>query len=139
MADLKQKLKNIKSAYKLELNREKVGVGTVVPMTQAIAGSALLIGGAPIAHKIEKFFKKRKEKKETKQKQSMTSNKAYSSKFFGHTDNKNKQEKPMARKKKTRTVSDVIEDIRELHEKEEDFLMELEDLTEESDIDEGDE
>ena len=45
----------------------------------------------------------------------------------------------MARKKKTRTVSDVIEDIRDLHEKEEDFLMELEDLTEESDIDEGDE
>ncbi len=90
MADLKQKLKNIKSAYKLELNKEKVGVGTVVPMTQAIAGSALLIGGAPIAQKIEKFFKKRKEKKETKQKQSMTSNKAYSSKFFGHTDNKNK-------------------------------------------------
>ncbi len=45
----------------------------------------------------------------------------------------------MVRKKKTRTVSDVIEDIRELHEKEEDFLMELEDLTDESDIDEGDE
>ena len=45
----------------------------------------------------------------------------------------------MARKKKTRTVSDVIEDIRDLHEKEEDFLMELEALTEESDIDEGDE
>jgi len=45
----------------------------------------------------------------------------------------------MARKKKTRTVSDVIEDIRELHEKEEDFLMELEDLTDESDIDEEDE
>ena len=90
MADLKQKLKNIKSAYKLELNKEKVGVGTVVPMTQAIALSAL-IGGAPfISHKIKKFFKKRKEKKETKQKQSMTSNKAYSSKFFGHTDNKNK-------------------------------------------------
>lgn len=43
-------------------------------------------------------------------------------------------------KKKTRTVSDVIEDIRELHEKEEDLLMELEDLSEESDIDdEGDE
>jgi ElaB/YqjD/DUF883 family membrane-anchored ribosome-binding protein len=40
----------------------------------------------------------------------------------------------MARKKKTRTVSDVIEDIRELHEKEEDLLMELEDLSEESDI-----
>ena len=45
----------------------------------------------------------------------------------------------MARKKKIRTVSDVIEDIRDLHEKEEDLLMELEDLTEESDIDEGDE
>ena len=45
----------------------------------------------------------------------------------------------MARKKKTRTVSDVIEDIRELHEKEEDSLMELEDLTQESDIDEGEE
>jgi len=42
----------------------------------------------------------------------------------------------MARKKKTRTVSDVIEDIRELHEKEEDLLMELEEKT---DIDEGDE
>jgi hypothetical protein len=41
----------------------------------------------------------------------------------------------MARKKKT-----WIEDIRELHEKEEDLLMELEDLSEESDIDdEGDE
>ena len=49
----------------------------------------------------------------------------------------------MARKKKTRTISDVIEDIiediRELHEKEEDLLMELKDLTQESDIDEGDE
>ena len=45
----------------------------------------------------------------------------------------------MARKKKTRTVSDVIEDIRDLHDKEEDLLQELEDLTEESDIDEGDE
>ena len=45
----------------------------------------------------------------------------------------------MARKKKTRTVEDIIEDIRELHEKEEDFLTELEDLTQESDIDEGDE
>ena len=46
----------------------------------------------------------------------------------------------MARKKKTRTVEDIIEDIRELHEKEEDLLMELEDLSEESDIDdEGDE
>ena len=45
----------------------------------------------------------------------------------------------MARKKKTRTVEDIIEDIRELHEKEEDLLMELEDLTQESDIDEGEE
>ena len=43
-----------------------------------------------------------------------------------------------SRKKKTRTVEDIIEDIRELHEKEEDLLMELEDLTQESDIDEGD-
>ena len=45
----------------------------------------------------------------------------------------------MARKKKTRTVSDVIEDIRDLHDKEEDLLQELEDLTEESDINEGEE
>ena len=45
----------------------------------------------------------------------------------------------MARKKKTRTVSDVIEDIRDLHDKEEDLLQELEALSEESDIDEGDE
>ena len=46
----------------------------------------------------------------------------------------------MAKKKrKKRTIQDVIDDIRELHEKEEDLLMELEDLTEESDIDEGDE
>ena len=52
---------------------------------------------------------------------------------------KTNRRNPMARKKKTRTVSDVIEDIRELHEKEEDLLMELEDLTEESDIGEGDE
>ena len=44
-----------------------------------------------------------------------------------------------SRKKKTRTVEDIIEDIRELHEKEEDLLMELEDLTQESDIDEGEE
>ena len=42
----------------------------------------------------------------------------------------------MARKKKTRTVPDIIEDIRELHEKEEDLLMELEEKT---DIDEGEE
>ena len=44
-----------------------------------------------------------------------------------------------SRKKKTRTVEDIIEDIRELHEKEEDLLMELEDLSQESDIEEGDE
>ena len=48
------------------------------------------------------------------------------------------QETIMARKKKTRTISDVIEDIRELHEKEEDLLMELEDLSEESDIGKAD-
>ena len=46
----------------------------------------------------------------------------------------------MAKKKrKKRTIPDVIEDIRELHEKEEDLLMELEDLSGESDIEEGDE
>ena len=45
----------------------------------------------------------------------------------------------MARKKKTRTMEDIIENIRELHEKEEDLLMELEDMNQESDIDEGDE
>ena len=45
----------------------------------------------------------------------------------------------MARKKKTRTMEDIIENIRELHEKEEDLLMELEDLSQESDIDKGDE
>ena len=45
----------------------------------------------------------------------------------------------MARKKKTRTMEDIIEDIRELHKKEEDLLMELEDLSQESDIEEGDE
>ena len=44
-----------------------------------------------------------------------------------------------SRKKKTRTMEDIIENIRELHEKEEDLLMELEDLSQESDIDEGDE
>ena len=45
----------------------------------------------------------------------------------------------MARKKKTRTMEDIIENIRELHEKEEDLLMELEDLSQEADIEEGDE
>jgi predicted KAP-like P-loop ATPase len=43
----------------------------------------------------------------------------------------------MAKKKrKKRTIQDVIEDIRELHEKEEDLLTELEEKT---DIDEGEE
>ena len=41
----------------------------------------------------------------------------------------------MAKKKrKKRTIQDVIEDIRKLHEKEEDLLMELEEKT---DIDKG--
>jgi len=40
------------------------------------------------------------------------------------------------KKRKKRTIQDVIDDIRELHEKEEDLLMELEEKT---DIDEGDE
>ena len=40
------------------------------------------------------------------------------------------------KKKKNRTIQDVIEDIRELHEEEEELLMELEEKT---DIDEGDE
>ena len=38
------------------------------------------------------------------------------------------------KKKKTRTIQDVIEDIRELHEEEEELLMELEEKT---DINEG--
>ena len=43
----------------------------------------------------------------------------------------------MAKKKrKKRTIQDVIDDIRELHEKEEDLLTELEEKT---DIDEGEE
>jgi len=40
------------------------------------------------------------------------------------------------KKRKKRTIQDVIEDIRELHEKEEDLLTELEEKT---DIDEGEE
>ena len=40
------------------------------------------------------------------------------------------------KKKKNRTIQDVIEDIRELHEEEENLLMELEEKT---DIDEGEE
>ena len=43
----------------------------------------------------------------------------------------------MAKKKrKKRIIQDVIDDIRDLHEKEEDLLTELEEKT---DIDEGDE
>ena len=46
----------------------------------------------------------------------------------------------MAKKKrKKRTIQDVIEDIRELHEKEEDLLMELEAKIDDSDNDEGEE
>ena len=40
------------------------------------------------------------------------------------------------KKKKNRTIQDVIEDIRDLHEKEDNLLMELEEKT---DIDEGEE
>jgi len=40
------------------------------------------------------------------------------------------------KKRKKRTIQDVIDDIRDLHEKEEDLLTELEEKT---DIDEGDE
>ena len=43
------------------------------------------------------------------------------------------------KKKKNRTIQDVIEDIRELHDKEEDLLMELEEKTDDSDNDEGEE
>jgi len=41
------------------------------------------------------------------------------------------------KKKKNRTIQDVIEDIRELHEEEEELLMELEEKTDDSDLDEG--
>ena len=43
------------------------------------------------------------------------------------------------KKKKKRTIKDVIEDILDLHEKEEELLMELEEKTDDSDIDEGEE
>ena len=46
----------------------------------------------------------------------------------------------MAKKKrKKRTIQDVIEDIRKLHEKEEDLLMELEDKAYDLDTNEGEE
>jgi iron-sulfur cluster repair protein YtfE (RIC family) len=41
------------------------------------------------------------------------------------------------KKKKNRTIQDVIEDIRELHEEEENLLMELEEKTDDFNIDEG--
>ena len=50
------------------------------------------------------------------------------------------QEKPVAKKKrKKRTIQDVIEDIRTLHEKEEDLLMELEEKADDLDNNEGEE
>jgi len=46
----------------------------------------------------------------------------------------------MAKKKrKKRTIQDVIDDIRELHEKEEDLLMDLEDKADDLDTNEGEE
>ena len=41
------------------------------------------------------------------------------------------------KKKKNRTIQDVIEDIRDLHEEEENLLIELEEKTDDSDLDEG--
>jgi hypothetical protein len=41
------------------------------------------------------------------------------------------------KKRKKRTIQDVIEDIRELHEKEEDLLMELEDKADDLDTNGG--
>ena len=44
----------------------------------------------------------------------------------------------MAKKKrKKRTIQDIIEDIRTLHEKEEDLLMELEEKADDIDTNEG--
>ena len=41
------------------------------------------------------------------------------------------------KKKKNRTIQDIIEDIRDLHEEEENLLIELEEKTDDSDLDEG--
>ena len=41
------------------------------------------------------------------------------------------------KKKKNRTIQDVIEDIRDLLEEEENLLMELEEKADDSDLDEG--
>jgi len=43
------------------------------------------------------------------------------------------------KKRKKRTIQRVIEDIRTLHEKEEDLLMELEDKVDDLDTNEGEE
>ena len=44
----------------------------------------------------------------------------------------------MAKKKrKKRTIQDVIDDIRDLHDKEEDLFMELEDKIQENDIEDN--
>jgi hypothetical protein len=43
------------------------------------------------------------------------------------------------KKRKKRTIQDVIEDIRKLHEKEEDLLMELEEKADDLDNNEGEE
>ena len=42
-------------------------------------------------------------------------------------------------KRKKRTIQDVIEDIRKLHEKEEDLLMDLEEKADDLDTNEGEE
>jgi len=43
------------------------------------------------------------------------------------------------KKRKKRTIQDVIEDIRKLHEKEEDLLMDLEEKVDDLDNNEGEE
>jgi len=43
------------------------------------------------------------------------------------------------KKKKKRTIQDVVDDIRDLHDKEDNLLMELEDKADDFDTDEGDE
>jgi len=43
------------------------------------------------------------------------------------------------KKKKKRTIQDVVDDIRDLHDKEDDLLMELEEKADDFDTDEGDE
>ncbi len=76
--------KNIEQAIKLERNREKVGTGTIVPLTQATTGSAV-VAGAPT---VLKAIKNKNKKKQKKQKQSMTLDSAYSTKNknYGETD-----------------------------------------------------